>query len=119
MVELHPTLGLHDDELALTSYLHFMVYHQIRGRPLPSIGFKRALITEASLVVFIIILPLSVLWLPFPAYGINGALCWTMHVHEDCSENTLGSRFELIYTYSCVIVRLVAFRGVLPTCVVV
>lgn len=73
---------------------------------LPNIGFKVGRATEISLVAFIVILPLSILWLPFSAYGINGALCWTMHTHEDCSENTLGSTFEFIYTYCCVIVRL-------------
>lgn len=92
--------------LTLTFYLHFLVFHQIKGKQLPSIGHKKALAIEATSVMVILCLPLTVLWIPFSAYGLNGPLCWTQHLNKDCSKNALGSTFELVYTYCCAVVRL-------------
>ena len=89
--------------LMLTFYLHFLVFHQIKGKQLPTIGHKKGVTIEVILVIVVLCLPLTVLWIPFPSYGLNGPLCWT---RKDCSQNTLGSTFELIYTYCCAIVRL-------------
>ena len=93
--------------LTLTSYLHFLFYHQIRGKQLPTIGRKKGLAIEILLLVIITSLPLTVLLVPFSSYGLNGSLCWTQHLLEDCSENVLAGTFELVYTYCCVVTRLI------------
>lgn len=92
--------------LTLTSYLHILVFHQIKGKQLPAIGRKKAVAIEGLLVMAILTFPLMALWVAFPAYGLNGPLCWTQHLNRDCSQNTLGSTFELVYTYCCAVVRL-------------
>lgn len=92
--------------LTLTSYLHILVFHQIKGKQLPAIGRKKRIAFEALLVMAVVTLPLTVLWVAFPAYGLSGALCWIGDVNKDCSRNTFGYTFQLIYTYCCAVVRL-------------
>ena len=66
--------------ITLTSYLHFLVYKKIRGKPLPALGYKKTVALEVIVVFIDMLLPLAVLWIPFASYGLNGALCWTQHL---------------------------------------
>lgn len=92
--------------LTLTFFLHFLVYHQIRGKRMPTVGRRKGFVMEFFFVIAVVSLPFTVLWIPISSYGLNGPLCWTRHLLEDCSENMLGGTFELVYTYCCAVVRL-------------
>lgn len=104
--------------LSLTFCLHFLVYHQIRGKPLPTVGTKKGVAIEVIIVALASFLPLTILWIPFSSYGLNGSLCWTQHLLEDCSENVLGGTFELMFTYCCLAVRLLIVASFLTLFVV-
>lgn len=104
--------------LTLTFYLHVLVYHQIKGKQLLTLGSKKGVFMEVFLVIAILSLPFTVLWIPFHSYGLNGPLCWTQHIRKDCSENDLGGTFELIFTYCCAVVRLLIVASFLVLFVV-
>ena len=87
--------------LAVMLHILYLVYVQLRGEPFPrltrsTVGKKLA---EILCVLFIVMFPLTYLWIPFlhGNYGLSGASCWMRALDENC--NNVGLADQIIFAY--------------------
>ena len=82
----------------ITSFINAkVIQEQFRGETLPQLTVKWQRTLECCFILTCILLPFTVVWLPFVhhTYGLGGAWCWIMSVSENCTD--IGTRDQLLY----------------------
>ena len=87
--------------LGIMMYVLYLVYVQVKGEQFARLkGSKHGKkIVECIYVLFILIFPLTYLWIPFlhGNYGLSGASCWMRALDDNC--NNVGLADQLIFAY--------------------
>lgn len=92
-----------DFHVCVVVYLLCAVYSQLKGNE-PFSRISRSAtsrrLTEVLCILFSVLLPLIILWVPFKnqMYGLDESWCWIKAYDEDCK--SIGLRDKLIYGYS-------------------
>ena len=87
--------------LGIMLYLLYLVYAQVRREPFARLtkSNRAKKIIECIYVLFILIFPLTYLWIPFlhDNYGLSGASCWMRALDDNCTN--VGLADQLIFAY--------------------
>lgn len=87
--------------LGIMLYLLYLVYVQLRGEPFARLKRSKRgkKLIECIYVLFVLIFPLTYLWIPFlhGNYGLSGASCWMRALDDNC--NNVGLADQLIFAY--------------------
>lgn len=87
----------------ISMYLLYMMYYQLRGKPLPVPSKCRIVTLEVVGLCVAAILPSVLLVIPLEYYGVNGAVCWVqVYENTNCTMSpgflSLGKGIFSVYT---------------------
>ena len=85
--------------LGIMLYLLYLVYAQVRGEPFVRLAKSNRAkkMMECIYVLFILLFPLTYLWIPFlhNNYGLSGVSCWMRALDDNCT----NVADQLIFAY--------------------
>ncbi len=99
--------------LEISIYLLFVVYYQVRGKPMPVPTRSQTVVLEVVGLLAAVVVPTCLLAIPFQHYGLNGAVCWVKLYNDTSCEALpksliLGKTLFSIYAVF-ISVNLIAF----------
>lgn len=89
--------------LEISIYLLYMMWHQMRGKPLPVPTRSQTLVLELTGLFVGVVIPPCLLATGIEHYGVGGAICWIqIYTNSSCNDtrglDTLGVAVFSVYT---------------------
>lgn len=89
--------------LEISGYLLYIVWHQIRGKPLPLPTKSQTAILELACLFVGVVIPTCLLAIRIDHYGVGGAICWVkLYSNSSCNDTseaeTLGMAIFIFYS---------------------